>query len=278
MNIVELSSIISDNESTIKYLRHNSLLKQTHDHCGVECIQIYDGKISDKWIFRCRVCRKKFSLRTDSIFSKSKLPLSSLVVLVYCFANNFSITDARKLLNNLVSERSIIQWYTYLREICSQALLNNPVQLGSNGSIVQIDEALIGSKRKYNRGAYRGIHQWIFGLIDVTSKQCVLQLVGDRKATTLVPIINQHCTPNCEIHSDEARMYTGLSGNGFTHKTVCHADNFVGPNGVHTNNIEGFWVQCAEQIKTCSPFTSMSMFTNITTKEMATCIKFSLQT
>ena len=160
---------------------------------------------------------------------------------MYCFANNFSVTDARKLLKNIVSETSIIQWYTYLREICSLALLNTPVKLGANGSIVQIDEALIGAKRKYNRGANRGIEQWIFGLIDVTTKECVLKMVNDRKAATLLPIINQYCEANCEIHSDEAAMYTGLSGNGFTHQTVCHKDNFVAPNGVHTNNIEGFW-------------------------------------
>ncbi len=241
MNIIELSTIISDVESTIKYLRHNNLLKQSHDHCGAQCIQIFDRNTSDNWLFRCRVCRKKFSIRTDSIFSKSKLKLSSLLVLVYCLANNFSVTDARKLLKDVVSEHSIIQWYTYLREICNQSLLNTPITLGSNGSVVQIDEAVIGAKRKYNRGANRGITQWIFGLVDVTTKKCVLKLVPNRKATTLVPIITQYCEPNSEIHSDEAAMYTGLNSNGFTHKTVCHKDNFVGPNGVHTNNIEGFW-------------------------------------
>ncbi len=241
MNIIDLAAIIGHIDSTINYLRQNHLLKQSYDHCGKPCLQIYDDHTSDKWMFRCRTCRRKFSIRQNSIFSNSKLKLPSLVVIVYAFANDFSVSNAKKLLKDVVSERAIIQWFTYLREICSQSLLNNPIRLGANGSIVQIDEAVIGSKRKYNRGYQRGIQQWIFGLIDVTTKQTVLRLVPDRKATTLVPIINKSCVANAEIHSDEAAMYQGLAGHGFTHKTVCHTDNFVAPNGVHTNNIEGFW-------------------------------------
>ncbi len=241
MNIIELSEIISDVDSTIKYLRANNLLKQSYDHCGQQCYEMFHASTSDNWTFRCRVCRKKFSIRTDSIFAKSRLKLSNLVLLVYCFSNGFSVTDSKKLLKDAVSERVIIQWFTYLREICSQSLLNTQITLGGNGSIVQIDECVIGAKRKYNRGYNRGITQWMFGMIDVTTKQCVLRLVPDRKAPTLIPIINQNCSPNCEIHSDEAPMYNGLNGHGYVHRTVCHKDNFVGPNGIHTNNIEGFW-------------------------------------
>ncbi len=241
MNIVELSEAISDVESTIKYLRNKNLLRKSYDHCGQQCYELYHKSTSDNLTFRCKVCRKKFSIRQDSIFSKSRLKLQNLLVLVYAFANGFSVTDAKKLLHDVVSERSIIQWYSYLREVCSEALLNTPIQLGGNGSIVEIDEAVLGAKRKYNRGYNRGITQWVFGLIDITSKKCVLRLVPNRQAQTLVPIITQNCVPNCTIHSDEAAMYTGLSGHGFTHRTVCHKDNFVAPNGVHTNTIEGFW-------------------------------------
>ncbi len=78
-------------------------------------------------------------------------------------------------------------------------------------------------------------------MLDVTTKKCVLKLVQNRKARTLVPIITQYCVPNSEIHSDEAQMYANLNDIGFVHRTVCHTDNFVGQNGVHTNNIESFW-------------------------------------
>ncbi len=241
MNIIELAAIIQDVDFTIQYLRDNNLLKKSLKHCGHECYQIRHRKTSDNWIFRCRKCRRKFSIRKDSILSKSKLTLQHLLLLIYSFANGFSVSHAGTLLKCAVSQRTIIQWYSYLREICSLSLSNTPVYLGENGSVVQIDEANIGAKRKYNRGYNRGIQQCIFGMLDVTTKKCVLKLVENRKSETLIPIITQHCVPNCKIHSDEAPMYAPLNEMGFVHRTVCHTDNFVSPNGVHTNNIESFW-------------------------------------
>ncbi len=241
MDIIKLSSIIQDVKSTIQYLREKKLLKQSHQHCHKQCFEIHEKNISDKWTFRCRECRKKFSIRQGSIFSKSKLKLQHLVVLLYSFSSGFSVTQAKKILKCAVSEHSIIQWHTYLREICSLSLIYTPIKLGGNRSVVQIDEAFIGSKRKYSRGYHRGIAECIFGMIDVTTKQAVLRLVPNIKTETLLPIIKEHCVQNAEIHSDEAAMYRNLTSDGFIHKTVCHQDNFVSPNGIHTNNIEGFW-------------------------------------
>ncbi len=241
MDIIKLSTIIGDVRSTVNYLRKTKLLKQSHRHCGEECTEIVDKKISDNWIFRCRRCRKKFSIRQDSFFTKSKLKLQHLVVLLYSFSSGFSVTQAKKLLKQAVSEHSIIQWYTYLREICSLSLLYTPIKLGANRSVVQIDEACIGAKRKYSRGYHRGIRETIFGMIDVSTKQSVLRLVPNIETETLVPIIKEYCVQNAEIHSDEAAMYRNLTSDGFIHKTVCHQDNFVAPNGTHTNNIESYW-------------------------------------
>ncbi len=241
MDIIKLSSVIRDVRSTVNYLRQCNLLKIVHTHCKQQCLEIMDKKISDNWIFRCRQCRKKFSIRQDSIFTKSKLKLQNLVVLLYAFSSGFSVTQAKKLLKQAVSERSIIQWYTYLREICSLSLIYTPIKLGANRSVLQIDEASIGAKRKYSRGYQRGIRESIFGMIDVTTKKSVLRVVPNIKRETLVPIIKEYCVQHAEIHSDEAAMYDNLTSDGFIHKTVCHQDNFVAPNGTHTNNIESYW-------------------------------------
>ncbi len=108
MNIIDLSVIIGDIDLTIAYLRDQKILKKSHNHCGKPCLQIFDKTTSDNWIFRCRQCRRKFSVRQDSIFSKSKLKLQNLLVLVYAFSNAFSVTQAGKLLKSTVSEHSII--------------------------------------------------------------------------------------------------------------------------------------------------------------------------
>jgi len=42
-----------------------------------------------------------------------------------------------------VNRKSIIDWYNFCRDLCSDDLLHNPVVLGGPGHIVAIDETLV---------------------------------------------------------------------------------------------------------------------------------------
>ena len=249
LNVLQLAQILSSVSETISYLRNKGLLAKNMFHCGRECYENRNPNTSDTVMFQCKVCRKKISVREGSIFSRSRLPLKTLLVLIHSFANSLSMTETMKLLVGAINKNTVVQWFTYLREICSQYLVSHPVVLGQNGAVVQMDEALVGRKRKYHRGAILGMHEWVFGMLDTITKQCVLRIVKDRKSQTLLPIIQANCAANCEIHTDEGSMYNCLGPNGFTHKTVCHTNEFVSPEGIHTNEIEGFWGNFKAQFK-----------------------------
>lgn len=52
-----------------------------------------------------------------------------------------------------INHVTVIEWYKFLRGLCNKFLKNNPILLGNaEGSVVEIDESLLGKKRKYNRG------------------------------------------------------------------------------------------------------------------------------
>lgn len=131
----------------------------------------------------------------------------------------------------------------FFRDICSRALLSDQTKLGGVGQIVEIDECCIGRKRKFNRGYHRGGgNKWIFGILDLTTKKCHIEYVQNRTRDTLYHIIHQQVVRGTEIHSDEVPVYATLNQEGFIHKTVCHAENYVDPvDGTTTNHIENFW-------------------------------------
>ena len=85
-------------------------------------------------------------------------------------------------------------------QIGSESHLNNPVQIGGPGHIVEIDESLF-SRRKYNRGKIVP-EQWIFGGYDPATKEGFLLPVPRQNATTLMPLIIQWVRPGTEIWSD----------------------------------------------------------------------------
>jgi len=71
--------------------------------------------------------------------------------------------------------------------------------------------------------------QWVFGLYDTTSKLGHIELVDDRSAQTLLPIIQRFIQPRSTIYSDQWPAYAQLRNMRYRHMTVNHSQNFVNP-------------------------------------------------
>ena len=145
--------------------------------------------------------------------------------------------------------------YIFLREVVSEQLVNNPIQLGGPGLIGEIDESLFRHKPKYHRGRYPVEDCWVFGMVDCsTSPEIgVMEIVPDRTATTLLAVLRRHVLPGSIVRSDMWRAYGGISrmGLGYIHETVNHSRHFVDHiTGVHTQGIESYWAQTKLKFKT----------------------------
>ena len=144
-----------------------------------------------------------------------------------------------------LSNHTIIDAFTCLREICGRYLQENPIQLGGPGIIVQVDESQFSHKPKHHRGRAAEIPIRVFGIVDTSFKPSVgfMEIVENRGAEILLPIIQSVVRPGSIVHSDEWRSYRQIQGRtGLSHRTVNHGINFVEPiTGVHTQNIESYW-------------------------------------
>lgn len=79
MDLVQLTQITSQTEDTINFLRNRNLLKTTFQCCQNENCTEVKSRSTDGKEFRCRVCNKRYSIRTDSIFFQVHILLS-----IYC--------------------------------------------------------------------------------------------------------------------------------------------------------------------------------------------------
>ena len=64
--------------------------ERTCSVCGVGCTLQKYTQSTDGAVFRCRICRTRSSLRRGTFFDNSKLPLSSLMILLFCFVTGMS--------------------------------------------------------------------------------------------------------------------------------------------------------------------------------------------
>ena len=259
-----ITSITHTKHTCIEFLqKHNVLARQQkcpgpqikgarNNYCGNEMALKCVKDRSDGYSWRCRKTHKivegdrkyvvkdvKLSIRYNSWIEDSNLSLEIIVQLIYLWSQGFSMSEMEHELK--VSSRSLVEWTCYLRHVALDTCIDSSSQIGGPGIEVEIDESKFG-KRKYHKGK-RVEGKWIFGGRETYDKTKIFMVpVENRKASTLIPIIQRWIAPGSIIHSDCWKAYNKLSQVGYTHVTVNHSKEFVNIyNAACTNRIESEW-------------------------------------
>ena len=245
-------------EQVIALLRMKNLLStfMTCPHCNLNMRERFRGDVIDKvsWVCfnaRCPKPLTTLSIRNGSFFAKFRLSLADVWTVILMWCENESVCNTSR--NFGICRPTIKKIYEELRSIVAIQQSNDPVCLGGPGIVCQIDESLFSHKQKYHRGRATREPVWVFGIVDTSFKfaKGYMEIVSDRSANTLLPIINRVCRPGTVIYSDEWAAYRQIQERlGFSHETVNHSLHFVDPlTGVHTQNIESYWARQKQKIK-----------------------------
>jgi len=153
-----------------------------------------------------------------------------------------------------IAHQTAVDWYAFIRDVCSQELLHQPFQLGGPGHTVAIDKTLVARQKPGNNHSQAVPPQWCFGAVDLMTKQIFIQIVPDRSQATLQLIIQAHILPGTRVWSDEWRAYFRLDQQlphmNYIHGTVNHQQLFADPvTGCQTNNNESRWNACKMCLK-----------------------------
>ena len=191
------------------------------------------------------------SIRAGSFFADFRLSLADLWTVILMWSEDEPVCKVagRYGISRIVVKRI----YDKLRSIISLHLSNDPIRLGGPGTICQIDESLFSHKQKYHRGRIARDPIWVFGIVDTSFKPArgFMEVVANRSADVLLPIISRVCRPETVIHSDQWAAYRQIQDRcGLSHRTVNHSVHFVDPSsGVHTQHIESYWARMKQKIK-----------------------------
>ena len=138
------------------------------------------------------------------------------------------------------TDKTVVDWKNFCRDVCIDILIQDNKKIGGRGHVAEIESKF--GRRKYNRGR-RVDGCWVIGGIDRYSRETFFEIVEDRSAETLLPILIKNIHPETLVISDCWKSYSKLSNHFREHKTINHSLQFVDPNDrqVHTNNIESQW-------------------------------------
>jgi transposase-like protein len=250
--------VIMNLDSCIEWLvKRRLLLNSLHcGNCNELCsVNSYSDSI-DKYRWYCPNCKLRRSIRLHSFFFRSHLSLHQCICILYMWSYNYSCSVMKHELN--ISKQSVTDWMSFIREVCTNWCLKSDQIGGINEEDyspkeVEIDESVFG-KRKYHHGR-RVATKWVFGAIERGSRRCFMEIVPDRTAATLLPLIEKWIAPGSRIISDGWQSYNSVSeicGGVYTHDICIHQENFVHPDDatIHTQNVESFWCSAKQKLKT----------------------------
>jgi transposase-like protein len=192
--------------------------------------------------YRCRDCRKYFSVRTGTPIAKTNLPLRKWAVAIYLELTSLKSISSMKLSRDIgVSQPAAWFMLHRIREGWS-GLSGNPPFSGP----VEVDETYMGGKRRNmstekrealtGRGPVGKVA--VAGIKDRTTNKVQATVIPDTKSETLCRFIMEHADgPDTKIYTDDALTYHVLPN----HETVKHSVGEYVRGKAHTNGVESFW-------------------------------------
>lgn len=193
--------------------------------------------------YRCRDCRKYFSLKTGTAMESSKLPLRMWGWAIYLELTNLKGVSAMKLHRDLgISYPSAWFMLHRIREAFGDVRM-------AFGGPVEVDETHVGGlernkheSRKLKAGRGPVGKQAVVGMKDRETGQVAARVIARTDKETLQGFVEEHASLDAALYTDDATAYRGT---GREHETVRHGAaeyvRYLEGATIHTNGVESFW-------------------------------------
>jgi transposase-like protein len=210
--------------------------------CGSASVQVITTR--KKW--RCKDCGRQFSVRVNSIFEASPLPLTKWLPAVWLLANTKNGTSSHELGRALgVTQKTA--WFMLHRIREAMAPTDNRMFDGE----IEADETFVGGRKKATMVTGLGFRKMkhgptegktmVFGVAERNGRgksRVKAMVVHGRKRSELMPHIRASVFPGSAIYTDALLSYRNLPD--YQHRFIDHAVTYC-EGRVHTNTIENFW-------------------------------------
>ena len=208
--------------------------------CG--CVEY--SYLTTRRLWKCKGCKKQYSVKLGTIFEDSPLGLDKWLPAVWLIANSKNGISSHELARALGTTQKSA-WFM-LHRIRLAMKTGSFLRLSGE---VEVDETYIGGKAR-NMHAWERKQKAIGRGRSSQNKTAVLglrQRDGDVVATVLPsatagaiqPEVHHTVRRGSTVYSDAWNAYTGLDAD-FAHEVIDHAERYV-DGRVHTNGIENFW-------------------------------------
>lgn len=218
-------------------------------HCGGKRVSY----LSTRRIWKCMAgaCHKQFSVKTQSVFEDSPIPLDKWLTAVWLVVNCKNGVSSWEIHRDLgVTQKTA--WFMLHRIRVALAEDGLGFFGGPEGGPVEVDETFVGGKvrnmhRKRAREKYRTLSPKgvngkaiVMGMRERETRRVRAKVIPDISRETLQNEILANVSKKSTVYTDQNQGYYNLARRDFVHDAVNHLQQYV-RGEVHTNGIENFW-------------------------------------
>ncbi|MCZ0933811.1 MAG: IS1595 family transposase [Gemmatimonadetes bacterium] len=204
-------------------------------HCGDTNVQT--GAKHPTMPYRCRGCRKRFSVRIGTAMQDSNIPLQKWAIAIYLMTTSLKGVSSMKLHRDLgIAQSSAWHMAHRLREAWAR-------QGGLFAGPVEIDEAFFGGlegnkhkSKKLNVGGGTGGKVPVIGAKDRDSNKVAARVIENTDKATVTEFVKKHADPDAKVYTDGASTYKGRK-----QEKVKHSVGEFVRGQAHINGMESFW-------------------------------------
>ncbi len=241
-SLIEMVRYFSDADICVEFVASLRWLEGVAcPHCSNKNV----GFLKTRRIWKCRACRKQFSVKTGTIFEDSPLALDKWLMAIWLVVNCKNGVSSYEIARDLnITQKSA--WFMLHR--IRLALKNGSWDKlggggGNSGGPVEVDETFVGPKPQKMHKARRNKLKTaangdagkvaVVGLLDRDTRQVRAKVVPNVKRETLQNEILRQVERGSTVYTDGWVGYDNLASREFVHETVNHVEEYVRGN-VHT--------------------------------------------
>jgi len=208
-------------------------------HCGgVEPYKLTPkvGSKTRKGLWKCKACRKQFTVTVGTVFEGSRIPIKTWLMAVSLIVSSKKGISAHQI-HRMFGVTYKTAWFMMHR---IRYAMTQPVLKAKLEGVVECDETYLGGRRRGGKRG-RGTDKMIVVSLVERKGEVVSKSFDMLTANELQDHIKEQVDKEARIMTDEFKSYRGLDKHFREHQTVKHGNKEYVRGEVYTNTAEGFF-------------------------------------